>query len=264
MPFVWTKRAIEQLVWDTLEGADPHQIAARLHCNVRTVRDMQWELELSPRPHVHRWTRKERATLRRMYEHSRTEEIAKVLGVTPAQIWREARRLNLRKDVEVIREMARERSARPDHGGAAHRFKKGQIPPNKGLRRPGYAPGRMATTQFKKGNRPQTWMPIGSTRFSKDGYLQRKVADTGYPPRDWVAVHNLLWIEKHGPIPPGHAVAFRDGNKGNIVDDNLELVSRAELMRRNSIHNRYPKEVVNTIMLLGAVKRRLRERANAA
>jgi hypothetical protein len=40
----------------------------------------------------------------------------------------------------------------------------------------------------------------------------------------------------------------------------LELISRAELMRRNAIHNRYPEEMVRAIMMLGAVKRKLRER----
>lgn len=118
----------------------------------------------------------------------------------------------------------------------------------------------MRDTQFKKGQHPHTWRPIGAERYSKEGYLQRKVSDTGYPPRDWVAVHNLLWIEKQGPIPAGHAVAFKDGDKTHIAEENLELISRAELMRRNTIH-RYPEELRDTIMLLGAVKRKVRENA---
>lgn len=198
--------------------------------------------------------------MRRLYATTPTEQIAKHLGVRSSQIWQQAGKLGLRKSVDLIREMARERTSRPGHGSIRTRFQKGLVPANKGLKRPGWAPGRMAETQFKKGQKPQTWKPIGSERYSKDGYLQIKVTDTGYPPRDWVAVHNLLWIEKHGLIPPGHAaVAFKDGDKAHIVDDNLELISRAELMRRNTIHNRYPKEMVNTIMLLGAVKRKLRE-----
>jgi hypothetical protein len=36
------------------------------------------------------------------------------------------------------------------------------------------------------------------------------------------------------------------------------MISRAELMRRNTIHN-YPPELRDNIMLLGAIKRKLRE-----
>nr|WP_288356107.1 HNH endonuclease signature motif containing protein [uncultured Pseudomonas sp.] len=87
-------------------------------------------------------------------------------------------------------------------------------------------------------------------RFSKEGYLQRKVTDTGYPPRDWKGVHILLWEEAHGPVPSGHCLAFRDGNKRNITLENLELITRAERMRRNTIH-RYPPELKGAIRTLG-------------
>ena len=67
----------------------------------------------------------------------------------------------------------------------------------------------MAETQFKPDTRPHTWKPIGSTRLSREGYLQRKISDTGYPPKDWVGVHILMWQEAHGPLPKGFAVSFR-------------------------------------------------------
>jgi hypothetical protein len=115
----------------------------------------------------------------------------------------------------------------------------------------------MAETQFKPGVRPHTWKPIGSRRLTKDGYLQRKISDTGYPPRDWVGEHILLWAKAHGPIPKGHALIFKDRNKSNICLDNLELITRRELMRRNTIHN-YPPELVDVIRLGAALKRQLR------
>ena len=75
-------------------------------------------------------------------------------------------------------------------------------------------------------------MPIGSERVTKDGYLQRKVTDTGYTPKDWVAVSHIEW-EKHSgrKVPKGHAVIFRDSNNRNFAPANLELISRADLMR---------------------------------
>lgn len=121
------------------------------------------------------------------------------------------------------------------------------MPPVQGVR--GWsAGGRVRETQFKPGGRPHSWLPIGSERTSKDGYLQRKVTDTGYPPRDGVGVHILIWREHCGEIPPGHVVVFRDRNKHNLQLGNLELISRAENCRRNSIH-RYPPELKEVIRL---------------
>ena len=116
----------------------------------------------------------------------------------------------------------------------------------------------MSDTQFKLGNRPHTWKPIGSTRYSKDGYLQRKISDTGYPPRDWIGEHVLMWQAAFGPVPPGHAVCFKDGDKTHLALDNFELLSRGELMLRNTIH-KLPPVLTDVIRLNGALKRRLRQ-----
>lgn len=119
------------------------------------------------------------------------------------------------------------------------------------------ARGRSSETQFKKGQKPHTWLPVGSTRVSADGYLQRKISDTGYP-RDWKSIHILLWEEHVGPIPTGHCVCFKDNNKQNVVIDNLELITRAERMRRNSIH-RYPPELKSAIRVISKLKRTIQE-----
>lgn len=116
----------------------------------------------------------------------------------------------------------------------------------------------MPETQFKKGSKPRNWLPIGSLRLSKEGYQQRKVTDTGYQPRDWVAVHKLHWEEHHGPVPSGHCLCFRDANKQNIELANLELITRAERMRRNTIH-RFPPELKDTIRQLNKLKRAISE-----
>lgn len=206
------------------------------------------------------WTDKERRIVRQFYVDIPTKEICEYLGRPLSSVYQQAAKMGLHKSIECIAEEARQRSSEPDHGGRRTRFQKGIVPHNKGVKRPGWAAGRMREAQFKKGQKPHTWKPLYSTRFSKEGYLQMKMSDTGYPPHDWVGVHILIWEDKHGPVPAGCAVVFKDGDKARIRLRNLELISRAELMRRNSIHNRYPKEMVNTIMLLGAVKRKLRER----
>lgn len=203
------------------------------------------------------WTPAELDFVRRLYADASTKQLAIALRRTPSSVYEAANKMGVHKSEAYLASPCACRLRRGDNVGAACRFSKGHTPYNKGQRRPGWAPGRMAETQFKKGNHPQTWRPIGSTRFSKEGYLQRKVTDTGYAPRDWRAEHNLLWESVHGPIPAGHVVIFKDGDKARIVLENLELISRAELMNRNTIH-RLPNELVDVIRLKGVLKRRIR------
>jgi hypothetical protein len=203
------------------------------------------------------WLDWEIHTLRALYPTTSTKTLSRALGRSESSIYGKATGLGLHKSAEYLAGPDACRLRRGDNVGAPFRFQSGHVPANKGQRCPGWSPGRMAETQFKPGRRPHTWKPIGSTRLSKDGYLQRKVSETGYPPRDWVGVHILTWKEEHGPVPKGHAVAFKDRNKANICPENLELISRRELMRRNTIH-KYPPELAGVIRLSASLKRKLR------
>lgn len=207
-----------------------------------------------------RWSDVEIEALRMTYPDAPSAAIAQVLGRTLLEVYRKAKALKLRKSPQFNAGPHARRLRRGDNVGAAYRYPKGHVPANKGTRRPGYAPGRMATTQFKKGQRGSTFVPIGSERINADGYRDRKVSETGYPPRDWVGVHRLLWIEHHGPIPAGLYVVFRDRDKTNITIGNLELISKAENMQRNTIHN-LPPELVEVVMLKGRVKRQINKRS---
>jgi hypothetical protein len=155
---------------------------------------------------------------------------------------------------------------RGDAVGARFRFQKGHVPANKGLRRPGWGPGRMRQTQFRKGQLSGTaarrFKPIGSTR-TLGGYLYRKVAAVPGPwTRNWRLVHVLLWESVHGPVPRSHAVCFKNGERMDIRVENLELISRRALMARNSVHN-LPEPLARTIQLLGALRRQINRRAKA-
>lgn len=61
-----------------------------------------------------------------------------------------------------------------------------------------------------------------------------KLTDTGVTRRDSCS-SIIVWREAGREVPSGNALVFRDGNQRNFALDNLELVSRAELMRRNGI-----------------------------
>lgn len=190
------------------------------------------------------------------YANTPTATLADELGCSIDRIYRKVSRLGLKKSPEYLESPAACRLRRGDNVGASHRFKPGQVPANKGVRRPGWHAGNMQKTQFKKGQKSHNWLPLGSERFSKEGYLQRKMTDTGYPPRDWVCVHHLVWIEAAGPISKGHRLVFRNGDKTDIRLENLELITMRELMMRNTIHN-LPEELKEVITLKGAITRRV-------
>lgn len=204
----------------------------------------------------HQWTGGQLAALIELYPHIPTEWFAQVAGIPLGQVYAKAGHLGLVKTERYMSSEFACRLRRGDNVGAGTRFKKGHETWNKGMK--GLDLGGKET-QFKPGQKPHNTKPIGSARLSKEGYLQWKITETGYPPKDWIGVHILIWEEHHGPVPAGHAVAFKDGDKRNIVIGNLELVSRQELMRRNSYHN-YGKEIAQLVQLRGAITRQLNKR----
>jgi hypothetical protein len=152
--------------------------------------------------------------------------------------------------------------------GRTGRIEKGSVPPNKGQRRPGWSVGRMTETQFKKGrpaHEARNYLPIGSTRITRDGILERKVTDDPslFPTRRWISVQRLVWEAAHGPISPGMKIVFKPGLKTNIESeitiDRLEMVSPAENMKRNSVHN-YPAPIPELVQLRGALTRQINHR----
>jgi len=205
--------------------------------------------------------------LRAIYPHRPTPAIACRLRRTVRAIYVRARAFGLKKTARYLASPAACRLRRGDQVGAAFRFSKGHVPANKGLRRPGWAPGRMKQTQFKagalNGMALQRFKPIGSTRIV-DGYLYRKVAAVPGPwTVNWKLEHVLLWERERGPVPAVHALVFRNRDRTDIRLENLELITRRELMARNSVHN-LPKPLAQTVQLLGALKRQIRRRTTHA
>jgi hypothetical protein len=190
---------------------------------------------------------------------TKTAVLAAEFGVAYHQVDRVARNLGLKKDPEWLRGPESGRTG-SDNRGAGTRFQPGHSSWIAGRRLPGHGGQE---TQFKPGHRPHTWRPVGSFRVSASGYLQIKLTDTGYPPRDWVSYHRHLWQREVGPIPDGHYVAFRNGRRtaelAAITVDALELVTRAEIMRRNTFHQ-YGPEIAHTVILRSAITRQIRKR----
>lgn len=203
----------------------------------------------------HLWTARQVDLLRQLYPSTASATIAERMSIATSQVYHKAHKLGLKKSAEfyATRDAGRLNGVR----GQQTRFKPGHKTWNKGMK--GLDLGGKAT-QFKPGRKPHTWRPIGTERVSADGYLERKLTDTGCTRSDYVPVHRIVWRDAGRDIPPGHALVFKDGNKRNFDLDNLELVTRQELMRRNSYHNNYPKEVGEIIQLRGALNRKINQR----
>ncbi len=122
------------------------------------------------------------------------------------------------------------------NSGLVGYFEKGLKPWNKGLK--GVTTGGVQT-QFKEGHLPHNYVPVGSERIrtvrtnrkTKGDYIDVKIAD----PNKWKAKHIIIWEERNGPVPKGHAVIFGDGNNRNFDPNNLILVSRKQLVILNKM-----------------------------
>lgn len=202
------------------------------------------------------WSPQDEFILRQLYRTTPNDELADLFGRQRKAIGLKARKMGLVKSEKVMKRSC---------------FKAGSQPFNKGRPASEWNPNfkRCRATQFKPGHRggraAELHQPIGAERISKDGYLELKVNDDLPLQRRWEAVHRIVWREANGPIPHGHAVVFKAGkqtaDKSLLTQDRLELVSRAELMRRNSRHNRYSPELNQLMQLKGALNRKINNRS---
>lgn len=184
--------------------------------------------------------------LQDLYPNTKNVEIAKVLGVSESSIIAAGFRFKLRKTEEFMR-----------FHSEKGMYKKGSTPKNKGKKWSEYMSTEgiknSSATTFKKGQKPINHKPVGFERISKDGYVEVKV---GEGLRMFRLKHRVVYEQHFGKIPTGYNVQFKDGDRKNFSPDNLVLRTKSENMKRNTLHN-YPKEIANTIQLMGALTRQI-------
>lgn len=270
-PTPWTAADIRTLKRLAKAGKTARQIADAMGRRVRSLRAVAQghgiELRLV---HVrHQWSAGMDDFMRAHYSDTPTAELAETLGVSQSSVYGRAGKLGLRKS-EAFLESAksgRVQRGQQDPRLKATQFKPGLVPWNKGVKgSTGHHPN-CRRTQFKpgvlRGAAMHNYVPIGSLRISRDGQLERKVADDPdiYPARRWVAVARIVWEEHHGPIPKKHVVRFKPGmhttEEHLITVDKLECISQRENLRRNSRHHNYGPEVNRLMQLRGAMTRRI-------
>jgi len=213
------------------------------------------------------WSKAENEILRARYPHEKTADVARDLGRRIVLVYQHAKKLGLRKTAAFLASPASGRTN--GRQGIGTRFEKGHVPMNKGLRRPGWYRGRMRETQFKKGraaSEARNYVPIGAEKIDqKRNVLMRKMTDDRLlvPVMRWKPVHVLVWESANGPVPQGRICIFKRGMKSfvakEITIDKLEVVTFAENMRRNTVHN-LPAPLPRLIQLRGALERKIKAR----
>ena len=80
-------------------------------------------------------------------------------------------------------------------------------------------------------------------------------------------MHRLVWMAANGPLPAGHIVVFKPGRRTTELEaitlDAVELISRAENMRRNSVHQ-LPPELARLVQLRGVLIKTINRKAKEA
>lgn len=158
------------------------------------------------------------------------------------------RQLNLVRPPELIEQFKR-----------MGRIKPGAVPPNKGKKRSEWLSKagirKVKKTQFKKGNCPHNTKSDFEIVVRADSrgvkYQHIRVA-LG----KWIPLHRYNWEKVNGKIPAKMKLVFKDGDTMNCDVPNLELLTPADLLRRNSWHN-YPEELGKIIQLQGALTRQI-------
>ena len=137
------------------------------------------------------------------------------------------------------------------NSGLTGKFRKGQIPHNKGKKMPSEVYEKVKHTMFAKGNIPPNHRPVGSERISKDGYIEVKVAE----PNKWRLKQRVVYEEAKGKIPEGCPIIFLDGNKRNFDIDNLRCITRSELLYLNCNGLNNSNEITETGILMARLDR---------
>jgi hypothetical protein len=200
-----------------------------------------------------KFTQLEIEKVKEQFPNSYTGTIAKSLNRTYTSIANLAFRLGIKKSEDFRRLELERQGARLRLIGTNSQFLKGSIPANKGKRMSSELYAKVKPTMFKKGNIPfNTKKPYEQVlRKDKSGreYWMIKIPNE----TRLKYKHIFIWEATYGKIEKGYNIVFKDKNSLNCVLDNLECLSNAELMSRNTFH-RFPDELKSTIRLVNKLK----------
>lgn len=141
------------------------------------------------------------------------------------------------------------------------RIQPGATPPNKGKKWNDFmspeAQAKSRQTTFKKGNLPPNTKYDGALSVRTDLDAGRAYIHIRLAKAKWQMLHVYTWEQTNGAVPEGHIIVFKDGDNTNVVLENLECITLADNMRRNTIH-RLPDDIKSTIRLTMRLDRKIK------
>lgn len=213
------------------------------------------------------WRPEQLFMLRWLYPDFKADEVAQCIGRTTRSVHQKAKQLGIGKS-DAFKESWRSgriQASNTDPRMAATRFKPGHKTWNKGVKGSVGLHENCRKTQFQPGQKPNTWVPVGSYRINSNKRihrLERKMNDNPGPNHvRWIPVTRLVWEQHHGPVPDKHIVVFADSKQATtvleeITVDKLICISRAENARRNSAAA-HSTEYGKLAQLKGAITRQV-------
>lgn len=194
------------------------------------------------------WTQKEIDFLVEHYANEYSANLAVTLQRPLRAIYGMANKLGLKKTKEFVAAAGRMSCNHPNV--VATRLKKGNIPPNKGMKMSDAQREKLAHTWFKKGHLQINTKKPGTITKRACGYWWIRISIN-----NWRQLHTYTWEQANRPIDPKtEMVKFRDGNNDNCSLENLYLSTRAENMKTNTIQ-RYPEEVKQAIRTISSLNK---------
>jgi hypothetical protein len=71
----------------------------------------------------------------------------------------------------------------------------------------------------------------------------------------WIAAARYLWMQAYGDVPANSIITTKNGNKLDLRLENLECISRSELLARQRIYVLYPVPMIATLRAHKKLKR---------
>jgi len=207
------------------------------------------------------WTKQEEEMLIADFANTRTQVLADRFGRSYSAVSGRAYMLKLNKSQEYLKSEYSGRQNVVSEKSIAARFKKGLIPHNKGRKWHEYVSEDtqkiMRKTTFKPGRAPHnTKTDMQITWRNDDG---RKYQYIRLSKAKWIPLHVFNWEKVHGKVPKGMIVVFKTKSTENCDISNLELISRAENMNRNTFH-RYPEEIKELMYVKAVLTRNINKK----
>lgn len=192
-----------------------------------------------------------------MYPNTPTAYIAKKFDKSITTIYKTASRYGVQKSEDFKKSEFSGRIKKGQMLSESTQFKKGFVPFTKGKKLKDIC---KSEDSYRRSIANRWYKGCSPINEKKDGDITirriRSVGNGNVIPykfirisrNKWEFLHRHIWSLKNGKIPDGFNIVFKDGNTMNCSIDNLECISNAELVVRNSLHN-LPEEIREVIYL---------------